>query len=76
MTLETKILDLIKDGHNLSDDQIVKATDWNELQYNSLDIVEIMLKIEDNFGIEIEDSQAEKLKNYNDLITYLKGKNL
>lgn len=76
MTLETQVLDLIKEGRNLTDDEIRSADKWTDLDYNSLDIVEIMLKVEDTFGIEIEDEAAESLRNYNLLLEYLKGKNL
>jgi acyl carrier protein len=77
MTTESKILDLIKDvSSNLKDDDIIKAEKWSDLNFNSLDIVEIILNIEDKFGIEIPDDEAETLRNYNILITYLKGKKL
>jgi acyl carrier protein len=32
------------------------------------------MQMEDTFNITVEDDDAEKLKNYNDLITYIKGK--
>lgn len=76
MTTESKVMQLIKDGRNFTDDEIIKADKWTDLDFNSLDIVEIILKIEDTFNIIIEDDEAEKLRNYNLLITYLKGKNL
>ena len=77
MTTESKILDMIKSLSNtLTDEEIIKAENWTDLDFNSLDIVEIILNIEDTFNIVIEDDEAEALKNYNILITYLKGKSL
>lgn len=77
MTTESKILDMIKDmSKMLTDDEIIKAEKWTDLGFDSLDIVEIFLKIEDTLHIVIEDDEAEKLQNYNILITYLKGKQL
>ena len=60
--------------YQLNADEVKSASIWSELGLDSLDIVELILKLEEEFGIEVEDDAAEKIKNYNALITYLKGR--
>jgi len=43
----------------------------NDLEADSLDAVEIVMGIEDEFGIEIPDEEAEKFKNIGDIVAYV-----
>jgi acyl carrier protein len=72
--IEKTILSVMEKDYQLNADEIKSASIWSELGLDSLDIVELILKLEDEFGIEVEDDAAEKIKNYNALIAYLKGK--
>ena len=74
MTIELKSRDAIKKACEKTDDEIVNATSWSELNFDSLQTVELIMQMEDLFDITIEDEDAEKLKNYNDLIAFIKGK--
>jgi len=42
-----------------------------DLGADSLDMVDIVMKIEEEFGIEINDEDAEKLHNVQDVINYV-----
>ena len=46
----------------------------NDLDADSLDAVEIMMALEDEFDIEIPDEDAESFKNIGDILKYLEGK--
>jgi acyl carrier protein len=74
MTIESKIIDLIKKACEKPEEAIINATAWDELGFDSLQTVELILQIEDVFNIVIDEDDAENIKNYNDLLTYLKGK--
>jgi acyl carrier protein len=74
MTIESEIIDAIKKASKKTDTEIINATSWANLGLDSLDTVELIMQMEDTFNITVEDDDAEKLKNYNDLITYIKGK--
>ena len=74
MDIETKLLELIKDETDSPVDEIKSAETWLNLGFDSLQTVEFIMKIEDEFGIEIADDEAELLKNYTILLDYLKGK--
>jgi acyl carrier protein len=74
MTIESEVIDAIKKASKKTDTEIINATSWTNLGLDSLDTVELIMQMEDTFNITVEDDDAEKLKNYNDLITYIKGK--
>ncbi len=42
-----------------------------DLGADSLDLVEIIMKLEEQFGIEIDDAKAETFKNVNDVVEYV-----
>ena len=70
-TFET-IRDLIVE--QLGIDGSVVEMDTNlmkDLEADSLDAVEIILGIEESFGIEIPDEEAEKFETVRDLVTYV-----
>jgi acyl carrier protein len=74
MTIESKVLDAIKNACKKNDAQIINATSWVELDFDSLQTIELIMQMEDEFKIVIEDDDAELLKNYNDLIAFIKEK--
>ena len=77
MNLETQIIDILTDSlkkEKKSADEIKSAENWKELGFDSLETVELIMKIEDAFEIEIDDLEAEGIKNYNLLLEFLKGK--
>ena len=43
----------------------------DDLGADSLDVVELVMKMEEEFGIEIPDEDAEKIKTVNDVIQYI-----
>lgn len=45
----------------------------NDLGADSLDTVEIIMDLENNFGISIAEADAEKIKTVGDAITYLEN---
>ncbi len=43
----------------------------DDLGADSLDIVELVMKMEEEFSIEIPDEEAEKIKTVNDVVNYI-----
>ncbi|MCF6462320.1 acyl carrier protein [Clostridium sp. Cult1] len=43
----------------------------DDLDADSLDAVEVMMALEDEFDIEIPDEDAEKFKNIGDIVRYI-----
>ena len=44
-----------------------------DLGADSLDLVEIIMKLEEQFAIEIDDARAEAFKNVNDVVEYVQS---
>ena len=73
--MEDKVIKLISDATKVESEKIKPETSFiDDLNLDSLDIVELMMKMEDEFGIEIPEEDAEGLKTVNDVCTYVKGK--
>jgi len=45
-----------------------------DLEADSLDAVEIMMALEDEFGVTIPDEDAENFKNIGDIVKYVQEK--
>lgn len=68
-----KIKEIVKDQLGLDENtEITVATSlMGDLEADSLDAVEIIMAIEDEFSVEIPDEEAEKFKNIGDIATYV-----
>jgi acyl carrier protein len=77
MALEDKVRDIIVEQLGVNADQVNPAASFIEdLGADSLDTVELVMAFEEEFGAEIPDEDAEKLRTVGDVIEYLKGKGL
>lgn len=68
-----KVKKIIIDGLGV-DENLVKedATFIDDLSADSLDIVELVMSLEEEFGIEIPDTEAEKIVSVGDVVKYIK----
>lgn len=55
-------------------DITMETSMMKDLEADSLDAVEIMMALEDEFGISIPDEDAEGFKNIGDIVKYLEAK--
>jgi acyl carrier protein len=70
-----KLKELVIDRLNVEEDQIKPDASFIEdLGADSLDIVELIMGIEEEFDVEIPDEDAEKLTNVGEALAYVKGK--
>lgn len=69
-----KISAMIADNFDIDQDKITKDTDFtNDLDADSIDLVEFILQLEDEFGAEIPDEEAEKIKTVGNAVAYVKA---
>lgn len=57
-----------------SEDITRETSLMGDLEADSLDAVEIMMALEDEFEIEIPDEDAEKFENMGDIVDYIESK--
>ncbi|MDR1132792.1 MAG: acyl carrier protein [Synergistaceae bacterium] len=70
-----KLKALVIDRLNVEEEQIKPDASFVEdLGADSLDIVELIMGIEEEFDVEIPDEDAEKLRNVGDALAYVKQK--
>ena len=73
--LNPKIKDIIVEQLGVDAERIKpEASFIDDLGADSLDIVELIMAMEEEFDIEIPDEDAEKLKTVSDVVKYLSGK--
>lgn len=69
-----KIKKLISENFEVDEDKINKNTSFtSDLDADSIDLVEFILQLEDEFGSEIPDEDAEKIKTVGDAVAYIKA---
>ena len=67
-----KIKDIIIDQLQVEESDVNMDTNLRkDLSADSLDAVEIIMAIEDEYGIEIPDEEAEKIQTVGDLVRYV-----
>ncbi len=75
MGLEQRVTDLIVEQLGVSRDEVVpRASFIDDLGADSLDIVELVMCLEEEFDIEIPDEDAEKIQTIGDAIGYVKDR--
>lgn len=67
-----KVRDIVVDQLGVEADEInIDSTFIDDLGADSLDIVELIMAFEEEFGIEIPDEAAEKIKTVQDVVSYI-----
>jgi len=74
MDIEAKVKEIIVDELGVDASKItLEANFIDDLGADSLDTVELIMKFEEEFDIDIEDEDAEKLITVGKAVEYLKG---
>jgi acyl carrier protein len=70
--IEQRVKDIIVEQLGVKPDQVTPAAKFIEdLGADSLDTVELVMALEEEFGIEVPDDQAEKLQSVGDVMKYV-----
>ena len=74
MSLEARVKSIIADQLGLAEEEIKEESKFIEdLGADSLDIVELIMAMEEEFQTEIPDEEAEKIRTVGDAIGYVKA---
>ena len=73
MSLEAKLKELIVQQLGVSESEVVPEAKFiDDFGADSLDLVELVMELEDEYGIEIPDEDAEKIVTVGDALKYIK----
>jgi acyl carrier protein len=72
---EEKVIDIIVDKLGVDRSEVTpEAVFVDDLGADSLDLVELIMAMEEEFGMEIADEDAEKLRTVQDVITFISAR--
>ncbi len=72
MAVDAKVKEIIVEQLGVNDDEVVSAASFvDDLGADSLDTVELVMALEEEFGVEIPDEDAENIKTVQNAIDYI-----
>ena len=74
MAVEEKVKSIIVEQLGVDEEEVTLDASFTEdLGADSLDIVELVMAFEEEFGIEIPDEEAEKISNVREAVQYIQN---
>jgi acyl carrier protein len=71
-SVEEKVKHIIVEQLGVDEDEVkAEATFVDDLGADSLDVVELVMALEEEFGLEISDEDAEKISSVQHAVTYI-----
>ena len=71
-SVEERVIEIVSENLGVNKEQVTRSTAFIEdLGADSLDIVELVMELEEEFEITIPDEQAEKIKTVGEAIDYI-----
>lgn len=72
--IEERVKKIIAEQLSVSEDQITPDASFvDDLGADSLDTVELVMALEEEFEVDIPDEEAEKIVTYQDVLNYVKA---
>lgn len=72
-SIEERVREIIANQLGIETAEVLpEASFVDDLGADSLDLVELVMAMEEEFGIEVPDEEAEKMRTVQDTINYLK----
>lgn len=67
-----RIREIICDQLDLEEDKVTMDSDiMEDFEADSLDVVDLVMSIEDEFGLEVPDDQIENFRTVGDVVRYI-----
>jgi len=67
-----KVKAIVVDQLGVEEEEVTLETSFEELNADSLDIVELIMALEEEFDLDIPDEEAEKIRTVGDAVNYIK----
>lgn len=75
MSVFDKVQAIVTDQLGVSEDEVKPTASFvDDLGADSLDLTELIMAMEDEFGVEIDDEDAQKIATVQDAVSYIEAK--
>jgi len=72
MDIYEKVKAIIMDQLGVDEEDITPKTSFQDLNADSLDIVELVMALEEEFNLDIADEEIENIQTIEDIVKYVK----
>ena len=70
-----KVREILCDQLDLGEDKVtMEASITDDLGADSLEVVDLVMSLEDEFNVEIPDEEVENIKTVSDIVKYIEDK--
>jgi acyl carrier protein len=74
MTVEEQVREIVARITHVDKSIITRESTFKDIKADSLDIVQALVAVEETFGIEIPDEEAQKFQNFGDFVSYVENR--
>jgi len=74
VSVESRVKGIMADQLEVAPDKLTMSTTFEDLDADSLDIVELVMALEEEFELEISDQEIESIKTVGDVVKYIESK--
>jgi len=74
MNVEEQIREIVAKITHVDKSIITRGSTFKEIKADSLDVVQALVAVEETFGIEIPDEEAQKFQNFGDFVSYVENR--
>ena len=72
MSIEEKVISIVSEVLGMEGEKVTSEDTFEDLYIDSLDLVEIIIECEQEFGYPIKDDKVQNLKTVGDLVNLIK----
>jgi acyl carrier protein len=69
-----KVCSLISEQLDIDEKKVTRDTTFEDIDADSLEVVELVMALEEEFDLEIADDEVEKIKTVGDIVSYIESR--